>query len=702
VPLTKLQFRPGFNREATPYANEGGWWDGDKVRFRQGLPEKIGGWQKAINPSTVGVSRAIHPWITLDTNEAIGIGSTKKYYVLLGGVLMDITPVRETTAAGDVTFSAAYDTLASDIDAIVDEIPLVSSTGFPPNGAIQIGTETIRYAGVSGNNLTGCVRGFHGTTAASHLATAPVGCATITVSDTANDVLSGDFVTFSGAASLGGNITADILNQEYQVVSVVNGDTYLIEARDVSSIQNIVVNGVVTPTFVFSGAADTGNGGAAVVGEYQIGGGLSDTIFGGGWGAGTWGRGGWGDPADVTVPGAKLRIWSHDNYGEDLIFCVRDGQVFYMDRDALPSRAVELSSMPGENRTPRVAKQIIVSDNDRHVIALGCDDEFSPGVQDPLLIRFSTQEGFLDWESRPTNTAGSLRIGSGSEIVIGVETRQQILIFTEQTLHSMQYLGPPDTFGITMISENISIASPGAVASVDDAVFWMGQNTFYVYDGIAQNLECTVEDFVFSDINTQQMEKIVSGVNPGFNEVWWFYPSSGSQENDRYVVYNYRQQIWYYGSLARTAWTDKVSEVYPLAAGADGYLYLQEIGTDDGSTPTPSAIEAYILSSPISIGNGDDFAFVTRVIPDVTFRGSAPGSVLDMTLMSSDYPGMDYSEEYLSTVTKTVQTQVEQFTKRLDVRLRGRSMFLKVGSDQTGVAWRLGFPRVDVQADGRR
>lgn len=703
MPLTKLQFSPGINRETTGYANEGGWWDCDKVRFRQGLPEKIGGWVKYSPFSMLGTTRAIHPWTALDSNEYIGFGTNLKYYVFGGSVFNDITPIRTTTAAGSITFSVGYTTLAVAMNATQNTISLTSATNFPATGGvIRIDNETMSYSGVSGTTLTGVTRGISGTTAATHAIAAPVRSATIVVTQVNHGALAGDFVTFSGAASLGGNMTAAVLNQEYQVATVISTGAYTVMARTVSLISAITVSGQIVPTYVFSAVGDVGTGGASVVGAYQINTGLDTSVTGSGWGAGAWSRGGWGSAADVTIPGAQLRLWSHDNYGEDLIMNVRDGGVYYWDRNLSYLRATPIYTMAGAQSAPQVGKQVIVSDNDRHVIVFGCDDEFNPGVMDPLLIRFSSQEDFLEWRTLPNTTAGSVRIGSGSNFIQAVETKQQILVFTDSSLHSMQYLGPPFTFGINMLSDNISIAGPNAAVGAGDTVFWMGEGEFYSYNGVVNPVQCDVKDYVFSNINTAQLEKVFAGVNPNFNEVWWFYPSANSNENDRYVVFNYQQNIWYYGSIVRTAWTHKNTGIYPIACATDGYVYQHETGTDDGSTFPASPLNAYIESSGQDLGDGDQFAFIWRMIPDITFRNSSGDPTALFTIKSSNYPGADFSQSDDRIVAKTASVPVEQFTKQLDVRIRGRSFTFRIDSSTVGVAWRLGIPRIDVRTDGRR
>ena len=630
MPLTKLQFRPGINREITSYSNEGGWFDGDKIRFRFGFPEKIGGWQRALSATFLGSCRALHLWRTLGLETYLGVGTSLKYYVESGGAYYDITPVRATTAAGDVTFAATD------------------------------------------------------------------GSSVLTVSDTTHGATAGDFVTFSGAASLGGTITAAILNQEYQIATVVDADTYTIVARAVADLSAITINGAYTPTPVLADSSDVGDGGAAVVGTYQITAGLDTSVFGSGWGAGSWSRGSWGSAATINVLTDTLRLWKHDNFGEDLVFNVVNGGIYYWDSSAgLTSRGVTISSLPGANAAPTVAAQVLVSDVDRHVVAFGCDSLDNPGVQDPLLIRFSSQESVTDWEPRATNSAGDLRLGSGSKIVVAVETRQQTIVFTDASLHAMQYLGPPFTFGISKISENVTIQSPNAAVAIDDRVFWMGQNEFYLYDGTINRIPCTVRDYVFNDFNFDQAEKVVAGTNTENSEVWWFYPAANSLENNRYVIYNYLEQVWYYGTLSRTAWLDRGLAQFPIAAGLAGVLYNHEIGYDDGSTNPASAIEAFVQSSPIDIGDGEQFVFMRRMIPDVDFRDSAADAPsIDVTTRIRNFNGGNY----LRTTTSTVNQETEQ----VHLRLRGRQFAMRIESDGLEVGWRLGSMRYDLRPDGRR
>jgi len=629
MPLTKLQFRPGINRETTSYSNEGGWFDCDKIRFNFGLPQKLGGWEKYTSSTYLGTARRLHNWIALDGSNYLGVGTHLKYYIEEGGSFNDITPIRATTSAGDVTFSATN------------------------------------------------------------------GSTTITVTDTSHGAQENDFVTFSGAVSLGGVITATVLNQEYQVVSVPTANTFTITAS------------------VAANSSDTGNGGGSVVGTYQINVGLDTQVGGTGWGAGAWGDDGWGSASTVATS-SELRTWSHDNFGEDLIINPIDGAIYYWDRtNNLTTRAVLLNTLSGTKTSiPTIAKQIMVSDIDRHVIAFGCDGlnssntaDDGDGTQDPLLIRFSDQEDPLVWYPEATNTAGDLRIGSGSKFVQAVETKREILVYTDTSLHSLRFIGPPFTFGIQQLASNITIVSSKSAVAVEDAVFWMGNDNFYLYSGQTQPIPCTVRDKVFLDFDYEQEEKVVAGVNSQWGEVFWFYPSlsnslgnGGTGENDKYVVYNYIEKVWYFGSLSRTAWMDRGLRTYPIATSA-GFLYNHEFGEDDDG----SAMTSFIESSQIDIADGEQFSLIRRVIPDFTFDGSSSNApVVSLTLKARNAPGGNYLQTQSKDTTRTATTPVEQFTNVLNMRLRGRSFALRVDSTDLGVRWKIGSPRVDLRQDGRR
>ena len=625
MPLTKLQFRPGVNQEITSYSNEGGWRDCDKIRFRFGYPEELGGWEKYTSSTYLGSARALHNWIALDGSNYLGIGTHLKYYIEEGQGMNDITPIRATTAAGDVTFAATN------------------------------------------------------------------GSTTITVSDTSHGAFENDFVTFSGAASLGGNITAAVLNAEHQVVTVTDANTYTI---------------VVGAT---ANSSDSGNGGGSTVGAYQINVGLDTSVGGTGWGAGTWGSDGWGEAASGGLTTTnQIRLWSHDNFGEDLIINARDSNIYYWDKsNNLSTRAVELSTLSGtKTSVPQIAKQVLVSDQDRHVIAFGCDGlnasssaNQGNGTQDPLLIRFSDQENPLIWYPAATNTAGDLTLGAGSTFMQAVETKREILVWTDTALNSMRFIGPPFTFGLQQLASNITIMSPNAAVATEDVVYWMGIDNFYVYAGQTQQLPCTVKDKIFLDFNFEQADKVISGINSEFSEVFWFYPSASSNDNDKYVVYNYGEKVWYFGALGRTAWIDRGVRTYPIAAGSS-YLYNHEFGYDDDG----SAMNSFIESAAIDIGDGDQFTYIRRVIPDLTFNGSTSLSSpqATFTVKARNFPGASFDSTASGDAIRTASSPVETFTNQLHVRARGRSFALRVESAALGAKWKLGSPRIDLRPDGRR
>mgnify|MGYP003649219029 FL=1 len=708
-----LKFKPGIVSDITPYSNEGGFVDCDKIRFRLGTPEKMGGWSKYSASTYEGTARRLHNWVALDGSDFLGIGTELKYYIEEGQTFTDITPIRNTTSAGDVTFGATN------------------------------------------------------------------GSTTITVTDPAHGANENDFVVFSGAASLGGNITAAVLNKEYKIVNLVSSNAYEITA-------SLAANG-----------SDSGNGGSSVVGVYQLNTGLNTTVGGTGWGAGQWSgttssalsttlnealdnsetavdvvdetgmntandvilvgnelmlvsattddntmtvaRGhsgttatthdngslvrlatgnalatddfvGWGSAASITVPGAQIRLWSHDNFGEDLIINPRNGGLFYWDRSGgLGARAIEVtaSGLSGTRTSvPQICKQIIVSDSDRHIIAFGCDGlgttagaTQGSGVQDPLLIRFSSQENPVDWFPTTTNTAGDLRLGGGSEFVQAVETKQEILVFTNKSLHSMKFIGPPFTFGIRELSKNITIMSPASAIAVDDSVYWMGVDTFYIYSGGAtKQIPCSVKDKVFLDFNLEEKDKVHVGVNSEFSEIMWFYPSGDVTEVNSYVTYNYAENIWYFGNLARQAWMDRGIRNLPVATG-DQYLYNHEVGYDDDG----SAMTSFVESAPMKFTQDEKFSFVNQIIPDVNFNGSTSiNPSVDFTIKAQNYSGSGITQTSTGSAQRSSTSPVEVYTEKLDFRVRGRTFALRLESTGLGTKYKLGTPQVNIKEDGRR
>ena len=754
MPLQKLALRPGVNRESTTYANEGGYYASNKIRFRSGQPEKVGGWtaDTGLNNSTLkpttgalwGVARGMWNWLNLTGYNLLAIGTNLKYYIQNGtnGAFYDVTPLRTTTTAGEVTFAATN------------------------------------------------------------------GSTTITVTDVGHGAQTGDFVTYSGAVSLGGVITATILNAEFQI-TYVSSNSYTI-------ISSVAAN-----------ASDIGAGGGATVGAYQLTSGQDVYSQNVGWGAGTWGgiisgtttttvsggtlsnsnttvtvtsttgftasgnilidsetifygaigsattftgcvRGlqgngvggavgsgaatthtngtsvvqstsfiGWGSPATVGV-GVQLRSWSHSNFGEDLIFNARGGALFYwanaasastFNRGQLLGPSASIVTKAGTVTTdaycPTVANFVMVSDASRFVIAFGCNDSVaSSTVQDPLLIYWSNQESFTVWYPAVTNQAGSYRLSHGSQIVTAIQTRQEILVLTDSAIYFMQYLGPPYVWGFQIMGDNISIAGPNAIATANNITYWMGTDKFYMYSGRVQTLPCTLRQYVYNDINLTQSFQFMAGTNEGYNEVWWQYCSADSTVIDRYVIYNHLDNIWYYGdwdnyagnNQGRTAWLDSALRPYPMATtygvaggSANTLLVYHENGVDDGTVNPSVPISSTLTSSDFDIGDGHNFGFVWRLIPDLSFDGSSVNlPQASFTVLPRTFPGAAYgpSNDPAVTSTQNYQNQrtyaIQQFTQQVYVRIRGRQMAFQVSSDTLGVQWQLGIPRIDIRPDGRR
>lgn len=644
MPLQKLQFRPGVNREGTTLSNEGGWYDCDKVRFRSGYPEKIGGWAALSYNTFLGICRSMWNWVTLRQYNLLGVGTNLKFYVEDGGTYYDITPLRETNL-NSTTFAA--------------------------------------------------------------VTTAPYS-STITVTDAAaNNVQVGDFVTFSNAVSLGGNITAAILNQEYQVLDVISGTVYTIQARAVSPIA--------TPGApVLSNASDVGNGGSATDSAYQINTGFDIATTGTGWGTGPWSRLSWGS-GYTTGFALQLRLWSQSNFGENLLFSPRGSALYLWEpgigaTPAYNTRGVLVSGLD----VPAFINQIMVSDTTRIVIAFGCNDYGAYGTTalDPLLIRWTAQESYTDWTPAATNQAGSYRLSHGSEIIGAMQTRQEILVWTDAAVYGMQYLGPPYVYGFTLLADNISIVSPNAMATAAGVVYWMGTDKFYAYSGRVETLPCSVRQYVFQNINKDQEAQFFAGTNEGYSEVWWFYCSANSTVIDKYVIFNYLDRVWYYGTLSRTAWLDSPLRQYPQAATPNRIIVFHEAAVDNGETNPPSAITSYIQSSDFDINDGHNYGFVWRMIPDITFDGSTTASPETPSVTFSARPRQNPGAPYNIAPTPTVASAqsysavnnytVQEFTEIVYTRIRGRQMAFKVSSDSLGTQWQLGTPRIDVRPDGRR
>lgn len=623
MPLQKLQFKPGVNRDQTNYTNEGGWFECDKVRFRSGYPQKIGGWLRYGTFTMLGICRQMFNWVTTYGDNYLALGTSKKVYIEAGGELYDITPLQHT-----------------------------STTLGAPSGPF----------------------------------TATTGSAVLTISystDTAYNPEVGNYVTFSGATSLGGNITAAVLNLEggYEILSV-----------------NTVAYTYTINVTVLANSSDTLNGGATVTAYYDIDVGNSIDSFGYGWGAGAWGRGGWGS-GSVTPIVQIQRDWFFNNFDNDLAMNIRRGGIYYWKySDGVGARATPLASTTIDGvapvAVPTQATQILLSQNDRHLLAFGCTP-YGGGAFDPLLIRWANQNQANIWDPQVTNSAGFLRVSRGSEIICAVATRQEILVYTDGTLNSLQYLGTTDVFSIQELSDNISILSPRSVAVVNNTAYWFGHDKFYAYSGRVETLPCTLRNHVFENLNYSQANQIVVGTNEGWNEVWWFYPTANSNTNDAYVVYNHLEKIWYYGSIERTAWSDSSLREYPQSM-ASTIMYDQERGVDADLLP----LEANIASSDFDLVDGDQFILTKRIIPDISFDGStADEPEVTMYIKPRNFPGNAYSNTETGAV---IETSVDIYTNQIFMRARARQMAVEIASTDLGVQWQLGSPRLDGRPDGKR
>jgi len=837
MPLQKLAFRPGVNREGTTLSNEGGYFDGDKIRFRSGYPEKIGGWQvdsgsyfttvptatfssggtsTAATPTSAsfwGIVKGLWNWINLTGYNLLGVGTDLKYYIQnsSGGAYNDVTPMRVTTSAGAVTFAATS------------------------------------------------------------------GSTTLIVTNASHGAQVGDFVCFTGAVTLGGAITALVLNREYQVKTVTSNNTYTITSSASAGGFVIGVTYVIasigTTDFTAIGAAsntvgvvfvatgvgsgtgtasprangsDTNNGGGSVIGNYQLTTGYTTFTLGTGWGAGGWGgsvgpsattaltasinssstaavavtstsgfaasgliyigsegisypsttgttfaspviRGfnttaaahtngdavfqypstatGWGSPATTGI-GIQLRLWSQSNYGEDLIINPRGAAMYYWANNLSPNiydRAQIIRANPSATPTlygvtvksgsttatfypdptcPSVTNFVLVSDASRFTFAFGTNDPtgvYATVAQDPMQIRWSDQNSVATWTPAITNQAGGIRLSHGSQIITAIQTRQEILVLTDSAIYSFQYLGAPYVWGSQLLADNISIISPNAMVVVNNVTYWMGTDKFYMYSGRVETLPCALRQYIYNNINLTEAFQFFAGTNEGYNEIWWFYCSitgttsagengTGTQGSpnrlvDRYVIYNHLERTWYYGTFngttvrPRTAWLDSPLRAEPTAGigynsggvYTNGAVVYHETTVDNNETSTPVAIESYVQSSDFDIGDGHNFGFVWRLIPDITFDGSsAAAPSVNFTVRPRAFPGSNYgnsnspdvdsTQSYVSTTTYNIQ----QFTQQVYVRVRGRQMAFKISSSDLGTQWQLGVPRIDVRPDGRR
>ena len=693
--IQKVTFKPGVNRENTRYFNEGGWYESDKVRFRQGSPEKIGGWTQYSSSTFLGVCRTLWNWITLTSQNIVAVGTNLKFYLTTGDQYYDITPVR-----------------------------LVQTLTNP--------------------------------------FTATAGSSTISVTAANHGALVNDFVTFSGATGLGGNITAGVLNQTYQVKNVISTSVFTF---------------VATATANATDAAGS-PGGGMVTATYQVNTGPAIQTPFNGWGAGNWGYGTWGNGATVKN---NLQIWNAYNFGQNLLFGPSGGGIYYWTAPTLTNPGVLLSSTGGTvtitiaspavitssvnlpngsslqlgttgalpsglstnttyyvinvsgttfnlsltqggaaiNTTgtqsgtqsisllgdvPLFQNYLQVSDASNFVIVFGTN-ALGTSTIDPMLIRWSDQQNPLVWYPDITNQAGDVRLSHGSKIITAIQTRQEIVVLTDQAVYSLQYLGPPYVWGVQLLGENTSIIGPNAAVLASGVVYWMGIDKFYMYSGgIIQTLNCDLRRFVFQNINQYQNQQVYCSTVEGFNEVWWFYVSGTGMQINSYVVYNYLEHTWYYGTMGRTAWPDTTLQSSPIGATYNGYLVNQESGLDDNETGTPAPIDAYIASSEFDIGDGDHFAFISKILPDLTFENStATNPTTTMTIESLINSGSGVGQTSINPVySVNINGNPETFTGYVYTRIRGRQFIFKMESNQLGTAWQLGAPRFEIRPDGKR
>jgi hypothetical protein len=713
MPLKKLIFKPGVNRENTRYTTEGGWYDCDKIRFRQGTPEKIGGWVRVTSSTFLGICRSLWNWVTLGGLDLIGVGTNLKFYIESGGAYNDITPYRYLSTATDTLNNPFTTTTGSNVVTVADsgsnvqtgDIVVISGVdgtltfdGIPGtelNGrhvvtrvnanSYTITVTTNATAGATGIGGSGIVVNyFYYVQVLTNPFTTTTGSSSVVVTDVAHGAVNGDFVYFSPSVTLNG-VT---ISGQYQI-TYINTDTYRITGTGTAS--------------------SSGSGGGTVYAIYEINVGPEVQVPLVGWGSGRWGLGPWGS-GETAV--SQLRLWSQSNFGEDLVFGPRSGGLYYWDATGgFTSRGVNVTTMAGASDVPVIQEWILISDVSRFVFCFGCNDYGSTAL-DPMLIRWSDQESVTNWTPAITNQAGSLRLSHGSGILTALQVRQEILVWTDSSIYSLQYVGAPVVWGSTLLGDNISIMGPNAVAVASGVTYWMGRDKFYKYDGRVNTLRCDLRQYIFSDLNQEQDYQVFAGTNEAFNEIWWFYCSNNSTVIDKYVIYNYSEDIWYYGTIERTAWLDTGLNQYPIAASYENNLVYHENGVNDDIDGTPIAINSYITSSQFDIDDGHNIGFIWRMIPDITFRNSdnAPALAPQVTMTLTPYqnsgsgPNIPASlgGNSSATVTRITQVPVEEFTGQLYIRVRGRQMEMKIESNRLGTQWQLGAPRIDIKPDGRR
>lgn len=699
MPLQKVLFKPGVNRENTRYTTEGGWYECDKIRFRQGNPEKIGGWKPFTYTTYLGVCRSLWNWVTLVGESLVGVGTNLKFYVLKGGDYFDITPIRRTV------------------------------------------TLTDPFTATDGSDV-------------------------ITVTDVNHGCVDGDYVAYSGdgITGLGGNITSGVLTGTFQL-TYLDANSYTITVSATANATDAAGSpggGTVVTQYETNVGPDSQvpllGWGAGPWGKGTWGVGQSTESAIQLWNQSNFGqdliygpRGGgvyyWSasvgyspvqitlsiaDPCVVTLPagfslndGVPISFTSTGSLptglsvGQVYFVANSTGGTFNVTTDIggtpiatsgaqsglqyLSSKGVDLS-IAGDSDAPLFQNYVAVSDVSRFVVVFGTND-YGQTYLDPMLIRWSDQEDPYTWSPAATNQAGSIRLSHGSEIVTAVQARQEFVVFTDQAIYSMQYIGTPYVWSTNLMGDNVSIVGPNAAVIGSGVVYWMGVDKFYTYNGRVQTLNCDLRRYVFSDFNHLQRSQVFAGTNEGFNEVWWFYCSANSDQIDRYVVYNYLENVWYYGTMGRTAWLDSGLLPLPIAATYNNNIVQHEDGVDDNETGTPVALEANISSSEFDIGDGHNFGYVWRVLPDLTFDGSSssPTPQVAMTLYPLQNSGSGVGNSVSAGITRgSTYTVTEKFSGQVYTRVRGRQMILKIASNQLGTTWQLGAPRIDIRPDGRR
>ena len=783
MPLQKIVLKPGVNRENTRYTNEGGYYESDKVRFRQGTPEKIGGWSRVSANTFTGICRSLWNWVTLAGANLMGVGTEKKFYIEQTGAYADITPISSTHLLSPnplITISGST------------SVTVVDSSYTPLTGDFVIFSGA---AAVNGVTLNG---EYEATTLSTVTTTGSISGFTLTVTAFTGGVLAVGHVLSGTGVTVGTKITA-------LGTGTGGTGTYTVSASQTVASTTITATPVASSYQVTASTtanASGSGGGSLMYASYLLHIGSAISTSAAGWGANAWSSGNWGGLGYNAS--ATLNVWTQYNFGENLVLGPKLGHLYYWNATTAPTiltpttvtltnatpavmtitsntgtvlpngtvimfettgalplgltiftpyyttnlgtytyklsssyanylagtfintttagsgvqtlsiRAVLVSSLAGASNVPDYQNTILVSDASRFTFCFGATDYLS-SVYDPMIVRWSDQESVINWTPAITNQSGSLRLSHGSAIQAVLQARQEILVFTDAAIYSLQYLGPPYVWGSQLLSDNISIASINAAAYTNGAAFWMGQDKFYKYDGRVQTLRCDLRQFIYDDLNRAQFSQVFASTNEGFNEVWWFYCTAASNTIDRYVVYNYAEDIWYYGSMARSAWLDTSLRNYPVAATYVNNLVYHENGVDDGTLATLAPIESSITSSQFDIGDGHNFAFVWRMLPDLTFRGSTDGTTpsLTMQLLPLQNSGSGYNDPksvggtsstaaWPVTATQSYPIDLDTFTGQVNIRVRGRQMSMRVTCNTLGTQWQLGAPRIDIRPDGRR